>query len=215
MKEVGNEARLRDPLTPGAPIIPRGEWDYPPYHRWTFQHIREMTATAQVWRGPGPVLSLPTAPRDIDQLVFEAGGRRRTIRDFLDESFTDGFLVLSRGAIVAEHVDLALPPAARRQLGGDDLLIVENHEHQRDRSAAFVADADPALAAPDQAALHVGAHVFLGLRGTRGGQHERADLAYPQNRTYSEHRDSGDHPCSICLARHRCAPVACRAADPS
>lgn len=103
MKEVGNETRPRDPLTPGAPIIPRDEWDYPPHHRWTFQHIREMTATAQVWRGPGPVLPLPTASRDIDQLVFEAGGRRRTIRDFLNESFTDGFLVLSRGAIVAER----------------------------------------------------------------------------------------------------------------
>lgn len=103
MQEVGNQARLRDPLTPGAPIIPRNEWDYPPYHRWTFQHIREMTATAQVWRGPGPVLPLPAAPRDVDHLVFEAGGRRRTIGAFLEESFTDGFLVLSRGAIVAER----------------------------------------------------------------------------------------------------------------
>jgi len=95
--------KLRDPLTPGAPIISRTEWDYPPFHRWTFQHIREMTATAQVWRGPGPVMPLPVAIEEIDDIAFEAGGRRRTVRDFLDGSFTDGFLVLSRGTIVAER----------------------------------------------------------------------------------------------------------------
>lgn len=100
----------RDPLNPGAPILPRGEWDYPPHHRWTFQHIREMTATAQIWRGPGPVLPLPTRLRDIDGIEFEAGGRRRTVRDFLDESFTDGFLVLSRGTVLAERYMNGMKP---------------------------------------------------------------------------------------------------------
>ncbi|NGN45204.1 serine hydrolase [Mesorhizobium sp. CGMCC 1.15528] len=100
----------RDPLNPGAPILPRGEWDYPPHHRWTFQHIREMTATAQVWRGPGPVLSLPTQLQDIDGIEFEAGGRRRTVRDFLDESFTDGFLVLSCGKVIAERYMNGMKP---------------------------------------------------------------------------------------------------------
>jgi len=94
--------RPRDPMRPGAPIIPRHEWDCPPHHRWTFQHIREMTATAQIWRGPGPVLPLPARPMDIEGIEFELGGRRRTVRDFLDNSFTDGFLVLSRGAVVGE-----------------------------------------------------------------------------------------------------------------
>jgi CubicO group peptidase (beta-lactamase class C family) len=93
---------LRNPLTPGAPVIPRSDWDYPPYHRWTFQHIREMTATAQIWRGPGPVLPLPTNLCDVETIEFEVDGRRRTVRDFLDGSFTDGFLVLSRGSIIAE-----------------------------------------------------------------------------------------------------------------
>ncbi|SFU22730.1 serine hydrolase [Mesorhizobium sp. YR577] len=100
----------RDPLNRGAPILPRGEWDYPPHHRWTFQHIREMTATAQVWRGPGPVLPLPTQLEDIDGIEFEAGGRRRTVRDFLDESFTDGFLVLSRGTVIAERYMNGMKP---------------------------------------------------------------------------------------------------------
>jgi CubicO group peptidase (beta-lactamase class C family) len=100
----------RDPLNPGAPILPRGEWDYPPHHRWTFQHIREMTATAQIWRGPGPVLPLPTQIEDIDGIEFEAGVRRRTVRNFLDESFTDGFLVLSRGTVIAERYMNGMKP---------------------------------------------------------------------------------------------------------
>jgi len=93
----------RDPMRPGAPVIPRDEWDYPPHHRWTYQHIREMTGTAQIWRGLGPVLPLPSNPIEVEHLTFEAGGRQRTIREFLDDSYTDGFLVLSRGKIVAEH----------------------------------------------------------------------------------------------------------------
>ena len=100
----------RDPLNPGAPIIPRGEWDFPPYHRWTFQHVREMTPTAQIWRGPGPVLPLPERHLDIDGIAFETGGRRLTVGEYLDGSFTDGFLVLSRGDVIAEHYMNGLKP---------------------------------------------------------------------------------------------------------
>jgi CubicO group peptidase (beta-lactamase class C family) len=103
MNANSTQRGLRNPLTPGAPVIPQTDWDYPPYHRWTFQHIREMTATAQIWRGPGPVLPLPTDLCDVETIEFEVDGRRRTVRDFLDGSFTDGFLVLSRGSIIAER----------------------------------------------------------------------------------------------------------------
>lgn len=100
----------RNPMTPGAPVLPRGEWDYPPHHRWTFQHIREMTATAQIWRGPGPVLPLPADIVEVDDVTFEAGGQRKTIRQFLDGSFTDGFLVLSKGKIIAERYMNGMKP---------------------------------------------------------------------------------------------------------
>lgn len=96
-------AKLRDPLLPGAPLIPPADWDMPPWHRWTFQHIREMTATAQIWRGAGPVRALPEALQPIDEISFIFDGRHRTIGAFLAESFTDGFLVLSRGRVIAER----------------------------------------------------------------------------------------------------------------
>jgi CubicO group peptidase (beta-lactamase class C family) len=98
------EATLfRDPTRPGAPIIPRQDWDRAPWNRWTFQHVREMTPTTQVWRGEGPASSLPEAQEDIDGIGFESGGRQDTIAGFLQTSYNDGLLVLHRGKIVAER----------------------------------------------------------------------------------------------------------------
>lgn len=94
---------FRDPANPGAPIIPRRDWDRAPWNRWTFQHVREMMPTAQVWRGEGPASPLPEAHQDIERIGFEVDGRRDTIAGFLDTSFNDGLLVLHRGKIVAER----------------------------------------------------------------------------------------------------------------
>lgn len=91
-----------DPMRPGAQTIPPVGWDISPYNSWTWQRVRESTPTASIWRGQGPVQPLPQRLSDIDGIEFEANGRRFTIRQFLDSSFTDGFLVLYRGEIVAE-----------------------------------------------------------------------------------------------------------------
>jgi CubicO group peptidase (beta-lactamase class C family) len=92
----------RDPRNPGGPLIPRSEWDLAPYNRWAFQNVRQMVPTAEVWRGPGPVMPLPEAPRDLLGVTFDVDGRTLTIGEFLDDSFTDGFLVLSKGRVVTE-----------------------------------------------------------------------------------------------------------------
>jgi CubicO group peptidase (beta-lactamase class C family) len=92
----------RDPRNPGGPLIPRAEWDLAPYNRWAFQNVRQMVPTAEVWRGPGPVMPLPRAQQDVTGITFEIDGRTQSIGQFLDDSFTDGFLVLSKGGIVAE-----------------------------------------------------------------------------------------------------------------
>jgi CubicO group peptidase (beta-lactamase class C family) len=93
----------RDPAVPGAPIIPRADWDRAPWNRWTFQRVREMVPTTQVWRGDGPASPLPVALRDIDTVRFEIDGRQQTVGTFLRGSYADGFLVLHRGAIVTEQ----------------------------------------------------------------------------------------------------------------
>ena len=94
---------FRDPSTPGKPVIPRQDWDRAPWNRWTFQHVRDMVPTTQVWRGQAPASLLPTNLQDIDAIPFKADGSHTTIGGFLDVSYTDGLLVLHRGKVVAER----------------------------------------------------------------------------------------------------------------
>src|SRR5205814_2039459 len=83
---------------------PRAEWDRPPWNRWAFQHVREILPTAEVWRGSGPVRELPRADRDLDCLpVASVAGTASTLAALLDETYTDGFLVLKGGAIAYER----------------------------------------------------------------------------------------------------------------
>lgn len=103
MQDIEAKFRFRDPTQPGAPAIPRRDWDRAPWNRWTFQHVREMVPTAQVWRGKGPASPLPEAQQDIDDIAFLAEGVPSTIGDYLRQDFVDGFLVLKDGKIIAER----------------------------------------------------------------------------------------------------------------
>lgn len=97
-----SEHTYRDPANPGAPLIPRAEWDRGPYNRWTFRNVREVVPTTRVWRGRGPVSVMEEAPQDISGIRFTLDGKDWSVGDVLAETFTDGFLVIHRGRIVAE-----------------------------------------------------------------------------------------------------------------
>jgi hypothetical protein len=87
-----------------VPRLPRADWDRPPWNRWSFQHIRELLPTAEVWRGPGPASHLSRSPVDLELLSFlTPDGLPLTVAEWLEGSFTDGFIVLHRGAIVFER----------------------------------------------------------------------------------------------------------------
>lgn len=84
-------------------IIPKADWDRPPWNRWAFQHIREILPTAEVWRGDGPVRVLARAEVDLDGLsVKSLGDGEVSLLAFLDETYTDGLVVLKNGAIAYE-----------------------------------------------------------------------------------------------------------------
>lgn len=95
------------PIMQGSPpaMVPsRLNWDTPPWNRWSFQHIREILPTAEVWRGAGPVRTLPRAEVDLDQLpVTDSEGRPTTLAGLLDETYTDAILVLKDGKIAYER----------------------------------------------------------------------------------------------------------------
>jgi CubicO group peptidase (beta-lactamase class C family) len=84
--------------------VPKSDWDRPPWNRWSFQHVREILPTVEVWRGPGPVRHLPRDEQQLDGLtVVGIDGEGTTLAVFLDQTYTDGFLVLKGGAVVYER----------------------------------------------------------------------------------------------------------------
>src|SRR5882757_9688863 len=90
--------------SPPRSIVPKLDWDRPPWNRWAFQHIRELLPTAEVWRGTGHAKRLPRAERDLGGIAVASSiDGTTTLAGLLDETYTDGFLVLKDGAVVYER----------------------------------------------------------------------------------------------------------------
>ena len=90
------------PFSPGG-LVTLDNWQDPPFNRWGFQHVRDLIPTAKISRGLGRPWTLPRAERDIDALKLQIGRRRIALQRFLDETFTDGLLMLHRGKVVTER----------------------------------------------------------------------------------------------------------------
>ena len=74
-----------------------------PGTRWGFNHIRELTPTANVWRGEGAVVPLPRAARDIEQIpVTTMDGKAITFGDMPALTYADGLLVMHKGKVIYE-----------------------------------------------------------------------------------------------------------------
>ena len=95
---------MHDSGMPGQAFVvpPRADWDRGPWNRRTFQRVRELVPTAQVRRSSTPA-PWSRALQDLGSVEIEIDGRRETVDQFLAASFTDGFCVVHRGKIVAEH----------------------------------------------------------------------------------------------------------------
>lgn len=87
-----------------------------PQTRWSFSHWRELMPTVEVARGDGAVSALPVRLRDdLDAVSFIplGGGAPMSWRQSLDAAYTDGVLVMHRGAVVYERYFGALTPAGQ------------------------------------------------------------------------------------------------------
>src|ERR1700674_5294297 len=99
------------PLMQGFPPsldqqVSLANWLTPPFNRWSFQHVREIVPTACIHRANGTATVLRRCDRALGRIAFQApDGSEWTIARLLAETFTDGFLVLQRGRIVAESYD--------------------------------------------------------------------------------------------------------------
>jgi CubicO group peptidase (beta-lactamase class C family) len=97
------------PFPPPAQVT-LANWQDPPFNRWAFQHVRELIPTARIPRGDRRPRRLPRDEHDVLGIRFGSDGRGLTVGQLLAETCTDGFLVLHRGRIVAEHYDNSLAP---------------------------------------------------------------------------------------------------------
>jgi CubicO group peptidase (beta-lactamase class C family) len=97
-------------------LVTLENWTSFPHLRWGFQHVREIVPTARIGRG-GAVLELDHHQRDLGGIVFEppAGGRM-TVSEMLDQTSTDGFLVLQHGRIVTERYENGMTSATTHLL---------------------------------------------------------------------------------------------------
>jgi CubicO group peptidase (beta-lactamase class C family) len=97
--------------SPPAMTVPLIDWDRPPWNRWAFQHIRELLPTAEVWRGHGHRSRLREEARDLDGLAVEdSEGGPTTLAGLLDETYTDGFIVIRDGVVAYERYFNGLTP---------------------------------------------------------------------------------------------------------
>lgn len=91
--------------------VPRADWDRPPWNRWSFQHIREILPTVEVHCGESPPWVLPEPSEDIGGIGFEAmDGNQTTFDDMLEATYSDGFIVISRGKVVHESYFNGMTP---------------------------------------------------------------------------------------------------------
>jgi CubicO group peptidase (beta-lactamase class C family) len=97
------------PPFPDQSLVTLANWQDPPFNRWAFQHIRELIPTARIARPAAPA-PLPRAERDVLGFRFRNSGRELTVAEMLEETYTDGFLVLHQGHVVAEHYFNGLAP---------------------------------------------------------------------------------------------------------
>jgi hypothetical protein len=78
-------------------------WRTAPYLKWAFQHVREIVPSADIANAPDDVWKLASEPKDFSAFRFEHGGKPYGIDQFVDETDTDGLVILHRGKVVLER----------------------------------------------------------------------------------------------------------------
>lgn len=91
------------PPTPEQQIDQSNRIKYPQM-RWALQHTREVVPTRNIRRGSGSPSVLPTAPKNLDNVSFEADkGQKITVAEWLKSTYTDGIVVMHKGKVVYER----------------------------------------------------------------------------------------------------------------
>jgi CubicO group peptidase (beta-lactamase class C family) len=88
-----------------ADLVTLANWRTAPYSKWAFQHVREIVPSADIPNAPGDVWELVSEPKNLSSIRFDHGGKQYGIDKFLDETDTDGLVILHRGNVILEHYE--------------------------------------------------------------------------------------------------------------
>jgi CubicO group peptidase (beta-lactamase class C family) len=93
----------QQPGLPASQRVDGANWTLAPYNRWSFQRVQQFTRSGRVSRA-GHTSPLAANPRELGNIQFQdSRDRATTVGEMLHETWTDGFLVLHRGEVLAEH----------------------------------------------------------------------------------------------------------------
>ncbi|WP_206198082.1 serine hydrolase domain-containing protein [Shimia sediminis] len=107
MSKSYKNSEMAPPIMEGAPPppdqrLPLIDWDRPPWNRWAFQRVQQFLPTAPIRKGAKASL-LPVELQDIGDLTFETENGSKTIDQFLDDTYTDGMLIMLDGKVIYEN----------------------------------------------------------------------------------------------------------------
>ena len=110
MQHSYKNSQTPPPIMQGSPPpvdqqVPAIDWDRPPWNRWTFQRMSQVLPTAPIYttRQSSTANKLQTAPCDIGNITFEReDGATTTIDQLIDDTYTDGFLIIHNDHVVHE-----------------------------------------------------------------------------------------------------------------
>jgi len=98
-----NEIMQGHPVQPESKV-PRQDWDRAPWNSWSFQNIRQILPTTEVWRGNGKVREITRNSQDLANLQFATSDTTpSTVQSWIDSSYTNGIVVMHQGSIVFEQ----------------------------------------------------------------------------------------------------------------
>jgi CubicO group peptidase (beta-lactamase class C family) len=91
-------------LAPVGPGVTLANWRTAQFLQWSFQHAREIVPTARVSRGNSAIAELSRSPASLTEVaVYGVDGRETTVGAVVGTTYTDGFMVIHDGNVVAEE----------------------------------------------------------------------------------------------------------------
>ncbi len=84
--------------------ITTDNWGVAPNNRWSFQYMQALFPTFRLKRGTAAAYEFAVDQQDLQDITYtRVNGETGTVKQMIDDSYTDSFMVVKSGAIIAEQ----------------------------------------------------------------------------------------------------------------